>query len=84
MGYQVSTVGNLLLSQYNPIEVVPIVLFSDVQYDDKGNAKYGFYTHRTMRGTVEIPAKSPAEMFEEDFIPNDLDYVVKKMEEYYG
>lgn len=83
-GYKVSTIGSLIDNQYNPVEVVPMVLYSAVKYDDKGNASYGFYTHRTMEGTVEIPAKSPAEMFEEDFIPNDLGYVVKKMNEYYN
>ena len=83
-GYKVSTIGSLIDNQYNPVEVVPMVLYSAVKYDDKGNASYGFYTHRTMEGTIEIPAKSPADMFEEDFIPNDLGYVVKKMNEYYN
>lgn len=83
-GYKVSTIGSLIDNQYNPVEVVPMVLYSAIKYDDKGNATYGFYTHRTMEGTVEIPAKSPAEMFEEDFIPNDLGYVTKKMNEYYN
>lgn len=83
-GYKVSTIGKLLDSQYNPVEVVPMVLYSDIKYDDKGNATYGFYTHRTMNGAVEIPAKSPDEMFKEDFIPNDLALVVKAMNEYYN
>lgn len=83
-GYKVSTVGKLLDTQYNIVEVVPMVLFSDIQYDEKGNATYGFYTHKTMRGTIEIPAKTPADMFEEDFIPNDLKAIVDTMEEYYG
>ena len=68
----------------NPVEVVPMVLYSDIKYDDKGNATYGFYTHRCMKGSVEIPAKSPDGMFEEDFIPNDLGTVVTKIEEYYN
>lgn len=83
-GYKVSTVGNLVDNQYNPLEVVPMVLYSSVVYDDKGQAKYGFYTHRFKEGTVEIPAKTPDGMFEEDFIPNDLGFVVKAMNEYYG
>lgn len=82
-GYKVSTVGNLVDNCYNPLEVVPMVLYSSVRYDDKGNASYGFYTHRCKEGTVEIPAKTPDEMFEEDFIKNDLGYVVQKMDEYY-
>ena len=83
-GYKVATVGNLVDNCYNPLEVVPMVLYSSVKYDDKGNIKYGFYTHRCKEGVIEIPAKTPDEMFEEDFIPNDLGYVVKKMNEYYG
>lgn len=83
-GYKVSTIGKLLDSQYNPVEVVPMVLYSDVKYDEKGNATYGFYTHRIKEGTVEIPAKSPNEMFEEDFIPNDLGKVVQMMNDYYN
>lgn len=82
-GYKVSTIGKLLDTQYNPIEVVPMVLYSSVRYDDKGNATYGFYTHRTKEGSVEIPAKTPDGMFEEDFIPNDLGIVVKAMNDYY-
>lgn len=84
VGYKVSTIGNLVDNQYNPVEVVPMVLVSDVIFDDKGNASYGFHTHRIMKGTVEIPAKSPADMFKEDFIPNDLGIVVKAIAEYYG
>ena len=61
-----------------------MVLYSAIKYDDKGNATYGFYTHRCMEGTVEIPAKSPDEMFTADFIPNDLQAVVNAMTEYYG
>ena len=83
ISYKVSTIGQLLDSQYNPVEVVPMVLYSSVKYDDKGIASYGFYTHRFMDGMIEIPAKSPADMFEEDFIPNDLGIVVNAMKEYY-
>lgn len=84
VGYKVSTIGQLIDNQYNPVEVVPMVLYSSIKYDDKGVATYGFYTHRFMDGMVEIPAKSPAEMFNDDFIPNDLGLVVKAMKEYYG
>lgn len=83
VGYKVSTIGQLVDSQYNPVEVVPMVLYSSVRYDDKGNAQYGFYTHRCKEGMIEIPAKTPADMFEDDFIPNDLGIVVKAMQEYY-
>jgi len=83
-GYKVSTVGTMLDNQYNPIEVVPMVLYSAIKFDEKGKPSYGFYTHATMEGSVQIPAKTPDEMFSEDFIPNDLGRVVKAMNEYYG
>lgn len=83
-GYKVATIGKLLDTQYNPVEVVPMVLYSGIKYDDKGNATYGFFTHRFMDGAVEIPAKSPADMFADDFIPNDLGIVVQAMNEYYN
>lgn len=81
--YKVSTVGKLLDQQYNPVEIVPMVLYSAIQYKDNKPA-YGFYTHAVMDKGAIIPAKSPDEMFEEDFIPNNLGYVVEKMKEYYG
>lgn len=84
VGYKPATIGKLIDNSYNPAEVVPMTLFSSVKYDDKGTASYGFYTHRCMEGGIEIPAKSPADMFEEDFIPNDLGIVTKAMDEYYN
>lgn len=84
VGFKVSTIGQLLDSQYNPIEVVPMVLYSAIKFNEKGNPTYGFYTHATMEGTAQIPAKTPDGMFTEDFIPNDLGAVVKAMNEYYG
>lgn len=83
-GYKVSTIGKLLDTQYNPIEVVPMVLYSAIKYDEKGTPKYGFYTHATKESSVEIPAKSPEGMFADDFIPNDLGAVVKAMNTYYN
>ena len=83
-GYKVSTIGKLLDNQYSPIEVVPMVLYSAIKYDEKGNPEYGFYTHATKEGQTEIPAKTPEGMFEENFIPNSLGEVVKAMNEYYG
>ena len=83
-GFKVSTIGKLLDSQYNPVEVVPMVLYAAVKYDEKGVPSYGFYTHACKEGSIEIPAKSPLGMFEEDFIPNDLGVVVKAMNEYYN
>ena len=82
--YKVSTVGNLVDNAYNPLEVVATILYSDVKFDDKGKAEYGFYTHRQIINGVVIPAKTPAGMFEQDFIPNDLGIVVNAMSEYFN
>lgn len=84
VGYKVATIGKLIDNQYNPFEVVPMVLFTKTSFDDKGKAVYSFRTHTTMEGNVEIPAKSPEGMFEEDSIPNDLQYVVERMNAYYN
>lgn len=84
IGYKAATVGKLLDEKYNPLESVTVTLFCQPKYDDKGNPQYGFYTKRMKVDGVEIPAKTPDGMFEEDFIPNDLNYVIKAMDEYYG
>lgn len=84
MKYKSSSVGKLLDKMYNPLESVAITLYAEPQFDDKGNATYGFYTHKKRVNGVEVPAKSPDGMFEEDFIPNSLGEVVKAMNEYYN
>ena len=84
VGYKASTIGKLIDNSYNPIEVVPMLLFSTVKYDESKKPYYGFYSHRCIEGNAEIPAKTPEGMFEENFIPNDLGYVVNKMNEYYN
>lgn len=82
--YKPSTIGKLLDNQYNILENVDIVLFASPQFDDK-KVEYGFYTNRTLDRTgAEVPAKSPMGMFEDEWIPNDLALVAKKIDEYYG
>lgn len=84
IGYKASTVGKLLDKMYNPLESVSITLFCQPKYDDTGKPAFGFWTHPMKVNGIEIPAKSPDEMFENDFIPNSLQLVVDKMREYYG
>ena len=81
--YKSSSVGKLLDKLYKPEENTAITLIAMPKFDDKGKASYGFYTHKCRVNSIEIPAKSPADMFEEDFIPNDIALVVKAMKEYY-
>lgn len=84
IGYKASTVGKLLDKMYNPLESVSITLFAQPKYDDKGKPEFGFWTHPMKVNGIEIPAKSPDGLFESDFIPNDLQYVIDNMKKYYG
>ena len=84
VGYKSSSVGKLLDKMYRPEENTAITLFAQPKFDDKGKATYGFYTHKMKVNGIEIPAKTPEGMFEEDWIPNALGLVCKAMKEYYG
>lgn len=82
--YKPATIGKLLDAQYNILENMDIVLFASPTMEDK-SVKYGFYTNRALdRSGAEMPAKSPMEMFNELFIPNDLQYVADHIDKYYG
>lgn len=82
--YKASTVGKLLDKMYDPLENVAITLYCEPQFDENGIPTYGFYTHKLRVDGIEIPAKTPEGMFEEDFIPNDLGLVVDTMTKYYN
>ena len=84
IGYKAATIGKLLDKQYNPLESVSITLYAAPKYADNGKPEFGFWTHPMKVNGIEIPAKSPDEMFEEDFIPNSLQLVLDKMNEYYN
>ena len=55
-----------------------IVLFGKVNKDDDGELEYGFETQNNGENTC----KSPMGMFEEKFIPNDLQYVKDCIQKY--
>ena len=84
LSFKATTVGKLLDKMYNPLENVSIVLFCQPQFNDNGEPKFGFYTHKLRNNGIELPAKSPEGMFKEDFIPNDLNFVVESMNKYYN
>lgn len=83
VGKKQKTIGKLLDDQYNPLSVVTIALFTSVDYDDKGNPTFTFITNRCKKDGIVIPAKSPAGMFKELKIPNDLQLVFSAAREYY-
>ena len=82
--YKASSVGKLLDKLYDPLENVTITLYCEPQFDENGIPAFGFYTHKLRVDGIEIPAKTPEGMFEEDFIPNDLGLVVEAMNKYYN
>lgn len=79
---KVKLVGKLVEDHYNPIEVVPICLYCKPTFDKNDNPIFQFYTQKTLIDGVEIPAKSPEDMFEAK-MPNDLNIVIKAMKSYY-
>jgi len=79
---KIKLVGKLVEDQYNPVEVMGICLYCKPTIG-KDVVTYQFYTNRTKIDGVEIPAKSPEGMFDSLTIPNDLQFVVDKINEYY-
>lgn len=84
VGKKIKLIGQMLDDKYNPLAVVSIALFTDVSFDKTGKAEYSFITNRINQNGVIIPAKSPEGMFSENKIPNDLNIVVKAINEYYN
>ena len=84
MGKKCKLVGQMVEAHYNPIEVVSICLYCAPSFDKNNEPIFQFHTRKTLINGVEIPAKTPEEMFESKTIPNDLALVFKAMEEYYN
>lgn len=84
IGYKVSTVGKLLDKMYNPLESVSISLYAEPKFNENGVPEYGFYTHKQLIKGAELPCKTPEGMFEEDYIPNDLQYIKDKINSYFN
>lgn len=73
---KLKTVGAMLDNYFNPQGLFTIVLFSTV-VKENDKMQYRFVTNND----GQYPAKSPVGMFDL-YIPNDLGYVVKKIDEY--
>lgn len=84
VGKKLKTIGQMLEDKYNPLAVVSIALFTDVNFDKEGKAEYSFLTNRTIINNILIPAKTPDGMFDTLRIPNDLKLVFEKMNEFYN
>lgn len=77
---KIKTIGKLLDDKVTLEGLFTIVLFTDVQKNKESNSlDYRFITQNDGSTTC----KSPKGMFEEMTIPNDLSYVLRKVDEYY-
>lgn len=77
---KIKTIGRMIDDKYEPQATVSIVLFTKVTFDKDKNPVYEFVTNRT----PEYPAKSPEGMFEQTYIPNDMEQVFTISNEYYN
>lgn len=76
---KIKTIGKILDSWFNPEESFDVLMYTDVEFGQDGQANYGFITNKT----AEYPAKSPQGMFDIR-IPNDLNLVINQIQEYYN
>lgn len=84
VGKKIKLVGRMVEEHYNPIEVVSICLYCKPTYDKNNQPVYQFFTQKALLNGVEIPAKTPEEMFDSLTIPNDLKLVFKAIDDYYS
>lgn len=76
---KIKTIGKMLDQNVTLEGLFTIVLFTRVTKDENKENLFQFVTQKENNNT----AKSPRGMFEK-YIPNDLAYVVKKIDEYYN
>ena len=79
---KIKTLGKMLDDKVNLAGLFTIVLYSTTKTTQQGTS-YNFVTNKYIddRG-IHIMAKSPVGMFNEILIPNDMGYVLQKIEEY--
>lgn len=76
--YKMKTLGKMLDSVITLEGLFTYVLFTTIQRDEDNKPSYKFITNSD--GTCT--AKSPMGLFNDIYIDNDLDYVVKRIKEY--
>lgn len=76
--YKIKTLGKMLDSTLTVEGLFTYVFFTEVQEGEDGKPAYVFQTHSDGKTT----AKSPMGCFEEDYVPNDLQYVLEQIAEY--
>lgn len=75
---KIKTLGKMIDNSITVEGLFTYVFFTDIRKGDDDKPEYVFQTHSD--GTTT--AKSPFGCFEEDYIPNDLEYVLEKIAEY--
>lgn len=80
VGYKIKTAGKLIDNQVLLEGLLTVCLYTFVEEKKDGSAEYFFVTNRYRK----LPAKSPDGMFDELKIPNNLQIVVDKIDEYYN
>ena len=80
IGYKIKTAGKMIDNQVLLEGLLTVCLYTLVEENKDGSASYNLVTNRYKK----LPAKSPAGMFEDVKIPNNLQFVVDKINEYYN
>lgn len=80
VGYKMKTAGKMIDNQIVLEGLFTICLYTHVEDNKDGSASYFFLTNRYKK----YPAKSPDGMFDEIKIPNNLQTVVEKIDNYYS
>lgn len=76
--FKIKTLGKMLDNSITVEGLFTYVFFAEIRRGEDDKPEYVFQTHSD--GTTT--AKSPMGCFEEDYIPNDLEYVLEKIAEY--
>lgn len=79
---KIKTLGRMLDDKVNLAGLFTVVLYTTTKTTQQGTS-YNFITNKYIddRG-IHVMAKSPVGMFNEILIPNDMGYVLQKVEEY--
>lgn len=80
IGYKIKTAGKMIDNQVLLEGLLTVCLYTHVEENKDGTTNYQFVTNRFKK----YPAKSPDGMFEDIKIPNNLQFVVNKIDEYYN
>ena len=76
--YKIKTVGNMIDNLITVEGLFTYVLFTDIERNDDNQVTYSFITRSDGTNT----AKSPLDCFDSVKIPNDLQFVIDKIDEF--